>query len=356
MSAPELKRSENGVWYIHWSEGRRSKRVSTRAKDLASAKAFLAQWLLMETSASPGATLTCEEIWETYAAEYLEAGRVLDKRRSETAWNNLKRHFAAYPPAAITQAVIDEYARKRTLGQIGARPAKLSTVWLELLKLRASWNWAVKRRPPLLTPADLPRYTIPEAPLPRDRWLRDGEIDRLLTAAAELRDNGRLSRAERFLWIALEMAARKRAIELLRWDQVDFETRVVHFLQPGARQTRKRKVSVPISDALLPVLRQAFDERRGPTVLDTTVPIYRELERVARRAGVEGLTPHVLRHTAATIMARNGVPLWLIAGVLGNSVEMVEKVYAKHCPQHLVSAVNLISTGRGRTAAQLERV
>jgi hypothetical protein len=44
-------------------------------------------------------------------------------------------------------------------------------------------------------------------------------------------------------------------------------------------------------------------------------------------------------------MARRGVPLYDIAGVLGNTIAMVERVYAKHSPDRLRAAVNSISSG-----------
>ena len=56
-----------------------------------------------------------------------------------------------------------------------------------------------------------------------------------------------------------------------------------------------------------------------------------------------GISPHTFRHTAATQMARRGVPLYDIAGVLGNTLAMVERVYAHHCPGRLRAAVNSIS-------------
>jgi integrase len=378
MSAPELRQAENGVWYIHWTEGRRSRRESTRSKELAQAQVVFAHWLLIEQTAkdTPAATLTCRSAWGLYADEVV--AKSADPGRAKAAWKNLEVHFAELALNRVTQDVVDEYSRKRELGLIG-RGAKLSTVWLELAKLVASWNHAAERRPPAISKSEVPKIDLPDPPEPRDRWLRDDEISRLFDAAAAARTGEkhgqisgcggdelllggsgsrsgdphlryRLTRVERFLWLALETAARRSAIEALTWKQVDFETRVIHYLPDGARQTSKKKASVPISDALLVVLRRAYDERTGPYVLDGTTWIYDHLARVARAAGVEGLTPHVLRHTAATIMARKGVDLWIIAGILGNTVAMVEKVYAKHNPDHGRDAVNQISGDRMRRA------
>jgi integrase len=52
-----------------------------------------------------------------------------------------------------------------------------------------------------------------------------------------------------------------------------------------------------------------------------------------RAAGLgSDVTPHVLRHTAATWMMQAGVDLWQAAGFLGMTVEMIEQRYGHHHP------------------------
>ena len=153
--------------------------------------------------------------------------------------------------------------------------------------------------------------------------------------------------------MALETAGRKQALLDLTWDRVDFETGVIHLALPGLKQTKKRRASVPISAALRPVLERAYAEREGDLVLDHGGDVWAAVQSVVRRAGLApaaaraakatGISPHVFRHTAATHMARRGVPLWLIAKVLGNSLAVVERSYAKHAPDDLRGAVDVIS-------------
>jgi integrase len=52
------------------------------------------------------------------------------------------------------------------------------------------------------------------------------------------------------------------------------------------------------------------------------------------------VTPHVMRHTWATLAARRGVSMWRIAGVMSDSIKTVEKNYLHHAPEHLQSAVD----------------
>ena len=164
-----------------------------------------------------------------------------------------------------------------------------------------------------------------------------------------------LHRGGLFVWIAMETASRKRAIEELRWTQVDLRARLIHLNPAGRRQTAKRRPTVPISTALLKVLERAYEARTGDLVLGNSSSIERPfatLCRAAHRAtGNEKFlkaTPHCLRHTWATLAARAGVSLFEIAGVLGDDVATVQRVYAHHCPDYLRSAVDFRLYGAAR--------
>jgi integrase len=152
-----------------------------------------------------------------------------------------------------------------------------------------------------------------------------------------------MTRGERFLWLGLETGARSEAIRQLTWDRVDWETKTIDFNVPGRKRTKKRRAVVPISQALMPVLKRMYEQRNSDLVLDTESELARLINRIADRAGIAGVTPHVLRHTAATHMARRGVPLWIVAKVLGDTIATVERIYAKHAPEDLRGAVDQIS-------------
>lgn len=352
MSIPELRLSDNGFYYVCWTENRRSKRVSTRTRNLDAAKAFLGSWLLMERRAPVEAaqTYTVAELWKLYAEKH--GAKVAAPKTLKYSWQNLEQHFGAKTLAEIDQSLVEDYVDLREAGDIG-HPSKSSTIRRELIALRACMNWAAHKRQKLINKADVPDFDLPPDGEARDRWLTTDEIERLVTAARALRVGQKISRGELFVWLALETAARKQAILDLTWDRVDFETGMIHFNVPGRAITKKRRTSTPISARLLPVLKTAYAERETDLVLGHKGAIWPVIQRVANKAGFKaadgrkstGVYPHLFRHTAATHMARRGVPLFDIAGILGNSLKMVEAVYAKHCPGRLKAAVDQISGG-----------
>lgn len=362
-SPPELRPDpDTGIWYVHWSEPAkvrgqrgRSRRATTGTKDLATAQTFFGQWLLMEQGKpAPGKSLTIDDLWSLYHKKHVLVKVADGGERHDNAWKNLKVHFGNLAAPQITEDVVSTYCEKRRAGNIG-RKSRDSTIRTELLYLIACLNWcsSKKRNPRLLSKDDVPAIEMPAAAQARDRWLTDQEIERLLKTAEAQRQGARLSRAERFLWLALETASRKTAIQQLTWSRVDFEVKVIDYREPGRAATKKRRSIVPFSKRVEPILQRMYLERLDDDgfVLDSNIDVYRSVKRIARIAGVPGVTPHVLRHTAATHMARRGIPMWLIAQTLKITLEVAERTYSHHCPDDLKPAVNMI-TGRLLEAAE----
>jgi hypothetical protein len=84
-----------------------------------------------------------------------------------------------------------------------------------------------------------------------------------------------------------------------------------------------------------------------------------------RLAGIStehgNVTPHTLRHTAATWLMQSGAPLWEAAGFLGMSEKTLRETYGHHHPDYTRSAVEAINRNRrqpgniGKSLAQRNR-
>lgn len=234
--------------------------------------------------------------------------------------------------AQITPATCRAYVRARSV-----RPG---TARRELATLRAAMNFAVRNQ--WLTRA-MP-VAMPAKPAGRDRWLTAHEAARLLNAARTGDGKQRLH-LPLFILIALYTGARKEAILSLRWPQVDMERGRIDF-QGEARRTKKGRALLPIPRRLTTFLRLAWRRRASDTgtVLHydghPVGSIKRSFATACRAAGLEDVTPHTLRHTRGTWLAQAGVPMFEIAGWLGQSLATTAELYAHHHPDYMEAARN----------------
>lgn len=311
-------------WYIGWTDRGLPRRRSTGTENEAEAQRALADWLA--DLARPPDTVVLGTLLDAYLKDRAE--HVVDLARLEYAVKPLKAKLGSLNPSQLERPIVRDYGawRKRA----GKKPG---TILKELRTLRAALLWGVANKwIPHAPPIDMP-----PAPPPRDRWLTRDEVDKLLATT-----HGHL---KLFILIGLHTAARTQAILGLTWDRVDLERGLIHFAEPGRRETTKRRVAVPINAELMAALQDAREAAQTEVVIEWgDRPVKRVVQgfkRAALRAGLKGgVTPHTLRHTAATWMAQAGVPMWEIAGVLGHSdVTTTSRIYAKHSPDHLRRAV-----------------
>lgn len=327
------RRDDSPYWYIVWADGSgRLKRRTTGATDRAVAETTLAAFLLERGAAdSPGII----PLIESYQAE--RGPLIAAVERVEYAAKPLAKHFAGKTVEDLTAASIREYVSGRSV-----RPA---TIARELTVLRAALRHAVKMGRLRAAPAiEVP----PQAP-PRERWLTRKEATKLLTAC-------HLPHLRLFILLALNTGARRGAILGLGWDQVDLKHARIDFNPPGRAQTAKRRPVVPINRPLLAALKAARKGAKTEFVVEYQgeglAGIRRAFNDACRAAKLKGVTPHTLRHTAATWMAQGGVPLAEIAGILGQSIQRTTERYIKHHPDHLRRGVDALSIGWGGIRAE----
>jgi integrase len=241
----------------------------------------------------------------------------------------LRRLIGSKDPSRLSEPDFVAYTQTRLAEGVGD-----ATVRTELTALRAALRWRLG--------TTAPKVAMPDKPDPRDRWLTRDEAE-LLLAACERRH------LRLFVQLGLNTAARSHAILELTWDRVDLERRRIDYRQPGERRSKKRRVPVPINDTLLAALVEAKERATTPYVIewagDKVASVKHGITSATRRAGLVGVTPHVLRHTAATWMLQGGVSLWDVAGMLGHSdTRMVESTYGHHAEGYLKAAAKSLET------------
>jgi len=143
--------------------------------------------------------------------------------------------------------------------------------------------------------------------------------------------------------IALYTGAKSNSIFRLRWSQVDLERGYIDFTDPNDSKNKQATI-IPISRKLLGHLKR---HKRYGTDFGYVIHINQQRVKSVKtafksaciRSGIEGVTPHVLRHTAASWRVQRRVPTYEVAKLLGHSSsQMIENVYGHMSPDHLMDA------------------
>lgn len=330
----QLWQHPNGTYYILYGP-RLKRRVSTRQRDRRKAEAFLAQFIA--GSAAPVISEpTVREILAGY--EHDAKARV---RGAETLRYNIAslQRFGVgdLRPGQLLPDIIRKYVKDRAVAP--------GTILREIGVLRVALKWAVENQ----WIAAAPIISNPvKAPRPRDRWLTREEARKLIDACRE-------PHLRAFVTLGFMTAARTGAILEVQWTQVDFERRLIDY---GQGHGNKRRAIVPLNDEVYRTLTALKELACTDYVIEyhgrRVTRIKKGFRAACQRAGIEKATPHVMRHSAATWMAMDDVPMREIARLIGDTEETVERVYAKHSPSYLRRAASALQLGPASTEGALQ--
>jgi integrase len=348
--------AKRNAYYITWTEHGRSRERSTGTADCEQAEIVFAEWLQLRgrrDGPSDPSSILVTDVLNFYLKE--RGPKIAAPGRIAYAVLALTDFFEGNTVTEVTPQACGRYVEKRGLSK--------GTVRRELGVLRTPINHAHKSgritRPVAVE--------LPERPEPRDRWLSRTEAARLIRAART--PQARLY-MPLFILIGLYTGRRKEAILSLRWPQVDLDAGRINFEIAGRKRTNKKRGVIPIPPRLLPHLKRA---RRRGTDLGYVIhdhgkrigDIKKGFAGACERAGlirwinlgeakIDGrlctlvrpgptVTPHTLRHTAASWIARDGkTSLEDAADYLGMSLETLREVYRHHSPDFLRGAAESI--------------
>jgi integrase len=193
---------------------------------------------------------------------------------------------------------------------------------------------------------------LPEKAVARQKWLTRPQAARIILAAWRFREHQKGKPTDRrtrrhvarFTLVGLYTGTRAGAVcaaalepmEGHGW--IDLDKGIFYRRPAGARETKKRRPPVPLPHRLLMHLRrwkwlgQRFVvEWNGRPVKDCD----KAFRNVAKSVGLPEVTPHVLRHSAATWLMQLGTDPWQAAEYLGMTLKTLLENYGHHHPDHL---------------------
>lgn len=322
----------NGRYVVTWhDEHGVRRRYRLDATTLNGAKAEGLDVVRRERAGPAGHTVA--DLIDLYRAD--REGRPIAETIRHTG-KALTAHFGEMRPDQVTVADCRSYTKLRA-----GQGRSMGTVWTELGHLRMVCRWA--RRAGLIERE--PLIELPQKPAPKDRYLTDAEIGRLMAADAE--PHIRLA-----ILLMLTTAGRVGALLELTWDRVDLDRGQID-LRLDAVGPRKGRAVVPINATLRAALTVAQEAALSDHVIEwagsPVKSIRTGFSAAVSNAKLKGVTPHVLRHTAAVRMAVAGVPMARISQYLGHSnTSITERTYARFAPDHLADAAEALEIGHLR--------
>ena len=243
------------------------------------------------------------------------------------------------PLADLPLIELDGQVLSRIVGQWTAEERlSANTIRLRLALLSFLYNVARKEwgMTELINPVPLIRK--PRLPRGRDRRLVGDEKERLLAACEKT--NPELADIVRF---AIETAMRQGEILGMTWGCIDWEAHTVFLENTKNGESR----IVPLSEVAEAVLDRQRARQKHPKGRHHLQPVWtytREGMRASynkalKKAGIEGLTFHDLRHEATSRLVEKGLPIMTVQAITGHKSTQMLKRYTHISAQTLVEAV-----------------
>jgi integrase len=262
----------------------------------------------------------------------------------------------------------------RTCAVNGTRPVTANTVNHTLTTFRTIVNYAHLHRGAAVAPIAWAKIML-DLPAHEIRVLSEEELRQIIA----------LMRPDMHDALAFALASAKRIDEILSltWGQIDWN---VDHPTMRLRVKGDKPVIDPLGSTELAILRRQQSHQANPAKTDRVFThvaqrtrdyfnritgekvksqvagrrypltyglLSGELERVAKELGLEGVSIHVLRHTAATMMLRAGVPIEDVSRALNHaSIDITLRHYAKVTNVEVRSAKEAIAK---KVAANLQQ-
>jgi integrase len=275
--------------------------------------------------------------------------RVVAETTAERDRKNLDRYvlpyFGDWPLESITRMEVEGWVKR--LGKSGGRtrdgekkPLGAPTVHLAFMVLSAMLRAATEETPPIILHNPCTGVRLPRLPPRKRRYFTDDEQAAIL---------GKLTEPYRTL-VELSMWSGLRWEELagLKGRDIDWLRGLILGIQQvmtpqGLRPYPKSEESdrvIPIPDHVMDALRAriagrdldelVFVNRRGRALNYKT--FYWHWKRALIAAKVPYAKPHTARHTAASRLLQDGVPIFSVQQILGHESIKTTEQYLHHDP------------------------
>lgn len=341
-------RKNRGWWYADfvyvYPDGRRE-RITKKSPVNSKRGAEKYSKQLAEAIASGEYKKTEPTKFKDFAADFIVWARVNRKPTVVREYERVLRTYLipAFGPrylGTIKQKQIESFKAEQLKTHLSKKSINNNLALLSRV-LRLAEEWGQLGHAPRVRLLKIPRTQDSEY-----RWLSREDAAKLIAQT-----EGRL---KAMVMVAINTGLRLGELEALHWDDVDLKAQKItvrrsfalgEITTPKSGKGREVALNTTACAAL-----SGFPKRlRCPLVFSTASgkvvdkpDLSRELRRACRKAGLEPIGWHVLRHTFGTWLAEAGVPLRQVQELMGHSTIKMTERYAHVAPSSLMEAVRVL--------------
>jgi integrase len=333
---PTLWKHPNGRWYALYREDGKAKRVSLKKRKKGEAEAEYRKWLTrfearehhVDEAQDSQEPQSLDEIWQMYTLWLRQNVRPSTCAARSWAWKHFTEHIADQSLDNVTAASVE---RHRTIMIPGWTAhtwndfrRNMHTIYRDLTNLglyegQNPWN-QVKGRP------------IPKV---KKRVLTVQERDKLLQVAKEhAAQGGQVDRIDLVIALMVLAGLRKGEAIACRWEWFDWEKKVLSVFEDSTSNI-KTVGAIPISSRIDSIF--IDKQTHGFVYRDFEMRLpekrYRcdfrkSFKTVCSKAGLDWVTPHILRHTFGSLLLDAGVEIHKVSKWMRHSsIKVTADIY-----------------------------
>ena len=157
--------------------------------------------------------------------------------------------------------------------------------------------------------------------------------------------------------LALPLPGVKSEIRNLTWEGVNLRERYIELVD----QKNGEHSTIPLNQTVIDTLRaipRRLDSKYVFTGKTPDTPFYdlkRQFENAVKKAGLEGVTFHVLRHSCGSHLTMAGVDLRTVQEILRHKSILMTQRYAHLSPAHKKSAVDALENALSGAVEKSEK-
>ncbi len=280
--------------------------------------------------------------FEDFAKEYLDYAKTNKKswKRDRLCLKTFVPFFGNMLLSKITPLHIEKYKRMR-LDEV-----KPGTVNRELACLKH-----------MFTIAERFRKFEDKNPVKEVRFLQERQYVMKILDREEIKQliRAATSHLKPILIIALNTGMRKGEILNLKWNDVDFISHYIHIKESKSNIMRKIPMNSVVAATLKGIKRENDFVFPSTKTKEPLTNIFHSFKMACRKANINDLRFHDLRHTAATFMVTGGFDLVTVSQILGHSDIKMTMRYAHPTPENKRRAVDVLASifesGKGENVA-----